>query len=212
MTANKIFAALLCALLLVIAVGHISDALVHVEQPEQAAFFIDVSAFEAGADAAATQVAFVLPIANRLAEADASSGQRRVAVCAGCHSFTQGGPASTGPNLWNIVGKEKATTDGFAYSAALRGLDGQWDYEALDAYLASPSGYAPGTNMGFIGVQNDKARADIIAYMRSLSDSPKPLPEPYSEDELLAMQGLTPESEEELEAIDEEIEAEEAGE
>ena len=68
--------------------------------------------------------------------------------------------------------------EGFNYSAALKGKQGPWTYDELNEWLHKPSAYAPGTRMAFAGINSDKQRADVIAYLRTLSDNPEPLPSP----------------------------------
>jgi len=112
---------------------------------------------------------------SMLASADAAKGAKVFGKCRGCHTPDKGGPNRVGPNLWDIVGKAKAG-DGFKFSGALKKLGGDWTYEDLDTFLTKPKSFAPGTKMTFSGVKKDGDRANLIAYLRSLSDSPKPLP------------------------------------
>jgi cytochrome c len=111
-----------------------------------------------------------------LASADPAAGEKVFKKCKACHTVEQGGKNKVGPNLWNVVGGTKAGADGFAYSGALSGLGGEWTYQDLDAYLTKPKDFAPGTKMSFGGLKKPGDRASVISYLRTLSDSPKPLP------------------------------------
>lgn len=114
----------------------------------------------------------------RMAAADPKAGEvafKKVG-CTACHSVNQGGKAGVGPNLWGVVGAPHAHMAGFAYSQSLKSKPGDWTYQALDEWLAKPAAYAPGTKMTFVGVASPKERADIIAYLRTLSTNPPPLP------------------------------------
>ncbi len=115
-------------------------------------------------------------IADLLRTADAAAGEKVAAKCKACHTFDKGGPNKVGPNLWDIVGAKQAHLDSFKYSEALKGLGGDWTYADLDAYLTAPKTYAPGTKMAFVGVKKAEDRAALLAYLRTLSDTPKPLP------------------------------------
>ena len=75
-----------------------------------------------------------------------------------------------------MVGRDIASVEGFAYSDALAGKEGAWDYQTLDAFLAEPREWAPGTKMAFAGLKQPEERADIILYLRSLASAPAPLP------------------------------------
>jgi cytochrome c len=134
---------------------------------------------EAGqAEGEATQTAAVegSGITGLLAQADPTAGEAAARKCVACHSFEAGGPNKIGPGLHNVVGREVASVEGFSYSSTLQDKGGVWDYQALDAFLADPRGWAPGTKMTFAGVRKGEERADLIAYLRSITDEPPPLP------------------------------------
>lgn len=116
------------------------------------------------------------PIVPLLASASADRGKNLARACQACHTFDKGGPNRVGPNLWAIVGADKAAHAGFDYSAALKSLPGNWDFEDLNAYLWKPAVYAKGTKMVFAGLPKPQDRADVIAFMRSQHDNPPPLP------------------------------------
>jgi cytochrome c len=172
---NKVAAAVLSAGLLAMITGFIAHQLYHPEMPEKQAYVI-----AEGVQAASTQTASApagpQPITPLLANASAENGEKVAKKCASCHTFEKGGPNKIGPNLWNIVGAKTAHMDGFSYSGAMQGTEKQWDYEALSEFLYSPRNYIKGTKMTFAGLKKDQDRADVIAYLRTLSDSPKPLP------------------------------------
>jgi cytochrome c len=111
-----------------------------------------------------------------LAHADVDAGAKSARVCAACHSFEEGGAAKIGPPLWGVVGRDIASLGDFTYSSALAGKEGQWSYETLDEYLSSPRDWVPGTKMAFAGIKKPDDRANVILYLRSLSNEPAPLP------------------------------------
>lgn len=139
---------------------------------EQEAAAVDT---EGAADEAAGAAAEGDGIGARLAHADVDAGAKSARVCAACHSFEEGGAAKIGPPLWGVVGREIASLDDFSYSDALAGKEGEWSYQALDAYLSAPREWAPGTKMAFTGVKKPEDRANVILYLRSLSNEPAPL-------------------------------------
>ncbi len=135
----------------------------------------------APATPAATQTAAAgstaAPIAERLAKADLAAGQKAAQKCVACHSFDKGGPNKVGPNQWGILGSPHAHKEDYNYSKAMSALhDKPWTYEALDQFIAAPQATVPGTKMTFAGIKKPEERADVILYLRSLSDSPEPLP------------------------------------
>jgi len=115
-------------------------------------------------------------IAALLAAADAEAGAKVSRKCAACHSFDEGGPNKVGPNLWDIVGRPVAGHEGYKYSDALTGLGGEWSYDRLDGFLTKPKDFAAGTKMSFAGLKSAEDRANLIAFLRGQSASPKPLP------------------------------------
>lgn len=147
-----------------------SGMIYHSGKPEKAGYPVEsADGGETGGAAAAE------PIANRLAKADVAKGQASFAKCAACHTITNGGANGVGPNLWATVGKPHGHIAGFGYSDALKGVPGNWTFEALDAWLASPRKYAPGTKMTFAGLSDPQERANVIAYMNA-QGSNLPLP------------------------------------
>jgi cytochrome c len=116
------------------------------------------------------------PIEKRLATATVERGENSAKKCQACHTFNKGEPNRVGPNLWGVVGRDKAAVPGFNYSAAMKAKGGKWTVEELDTYLLNPRGYVPGTAMSFAGLPRGSERADLIAFLNAKSDSPAPLP------------------------------------
>jgi cytochrome c len=117
------------------------------------------------------------PISTKLAIADVEKGGAAFAVdCAGCHNFAPEGGAKIGPNLWGVVGRDKASIPGKTYSKALQVWDGVWTFEDLNKYLYGPMLTTPGVYMETLGVPDETERVNMIAYLRTLSDNPIPLP------------------------------------
>jgi cytochrome c len=112
------------------------------------------------------------PIEALLADADADSGALIFNQCTACHSAKSEEPNRIGPNLWGVVGRPVASAVNFAYSPALRGLEGEWNVVALNRYLYDPATYAPGTKMAFPGIKDDQQRANVIAHLHRLSETP----------------------------------------
>jgi len=117
-----------------------------------------------------------IPLPNLLASADVARGQDVARKCKACHTFGEGGRNQTGPNLWNIVGNPRARIAEFNYTDAMQQFGGEWSLESLFEYLVNPRKYIAGTNMSFAGLRKAGDRANLIVYLRSLSDSPVPLP------------------------------------
>jgi cytochrome c len=118
--------------------------------------------------------------APAVAAGDVAKGETFAKRCAACHTFESGGPNKVGPNLWGIVGRPVATHADFKYSDAMiefsAGGSKIWTYDELNAYLENPKKHIPGNKMIFPGAKKEEDRANVIAYLRTLSDTPAPLP------------------------------------
>lgn len=119
----------------------------------------------------------VEPVAELLATASSSAGERIFSVsCKDCHSIDKGGLSSSKTNLWGVLGQKKAGIEGAGYSKAFTRLQGTWTLAEFNAFMASPLDYVPGTKMRFSGLNDPATRANLISYMRTMSDNPPPLP------------------------------------
>lgn len=111
-----------------------------------------------------------------VATADIARGKIVAKQCGICHTLDKGGAKKIGPNLWNIVNANKARSKGYSYSKSMAKAGGSWGYEDLNRFLTKPRKAIPGNKMTFGGVKKISDRAALIAYLRSLSDNPAPLP------------------------------------
>lgn len=175
---NKVMMAILIALILSLVSGIIAEKLVSPKKLAHNVFVVE--GVEEVESAAGAEVAddVIEPVSALLASANVENGQKLSKQCLQCHSFEKGGPNKIGPNLWNVVGNKHGHLEGYAYSSSLLKKEGKWDYENLNHFLYKPKVYIPGTKMSFVGIKKVKDRADVISYLRTLSDSPIALPTP----------------------------------
>ena len=149
----------------------ITGEVYHQERPEKMGYPIEGVEVEGAASGPAEQ-----PIAFYLATADAAKGEAVFKKCGACHNADHGGANQLGPNLWDVLGEPIGKGKGFAFSDALSGKGGNWDWDTLSTWLKSPKAFAPGTKMTFAGLSNPQDRANVEAFLNAHSDSPKPLP------------------------------------
>ena len=171
---NTVAGCFLASALFALVVGKVSNAVVdphHLAKPALAV------TDEAPAEAAAPAAVELAPIGPKLATASADNGKALFAkLCFTCHTVDKGGANKVGPNQWGLLGRKKATVAGFSYSSGMQAMGGDWTYEDLNHMIFKPLSYVKGTKMAFAGLPKEQDRADLIAYLRTMADAPKPLP------------------------------------
>lgn len=174
MELNKIAASILLSALIIMIVSNVVDTIYNPEEHEfghQAVVTTNINESQQKIE----QVA--LDIETLMQNANFEKGKSVAKKCIACHSFEKGGSNKVGPNLWNIVGNKKAHLgNSFNYSKAVLEAGGNWGYEELFAFLKNPKAYIKGTRMAFAGISKPQEVADLISYLRTMSDAPVALP------------------------------------
>ena len=188
---NKIIGAILGTLLFVMGVGFLAEA-VYAPRATGPGLSLPEPEGTAHAEGPAEEVA--VPIGVLLASADVAAGQNAAKKCQSCHTFEEGAGNKTGPELFGVVGRVEGSHPGFAYSPALQehaAAGDVWSYENLNAFLLAPKDYAPGTKMNFSGLKNDQERANVIAYLASVTPNAPAFP-PAEAEAAAAPEGTEP--------------------
>ncbi|MEO3997628.1 cytochrome c family protein [Mesorhizobium sp. CAU 1732] len=194
---NKLIGAFLAVVFVVMSVSIASDSIFAAHAPEKPGYIIEAAEPAAGGDAPAEAGP---SIPELMQTADAAAGEQAFRRCAACHTAEEGGANKVGPNLWGVVNRPIASHEGFNYSAAMRefsqGGSVVWDWEHLSGFTQAPRAYISGTAMAFAGIKNPQEEANLLVYLRTLSNDPAPLPEvaaaPAEGDEAAPAEGEAP--------------------
>ena len=176
---NKIIGAVLGTVIFIFVVRLVAETVYEPEKPAKPGYVVEGVVETPAGGAASAPVAEVVPdFGTVLPAADVADGKTISSKCEQCHDINKGGPNKIGPELWNVVGRPRATEPGFSYSSAMKAKGGAWTYEELFKFLHAPGSYIPGTKMSFAGLRSEKDRIDLIAFLRTQEDSPAPIPAP----------------------------------
>lgn len=181
MEMNKISAAVLLAGIIAMVCGLIAEGVYegrgHDEEAKRGYTIAGAETAESGAAPAASEPAQPVDIAPFLAKADAEAGKAKIKLCTACHTFDKGGKNGVGPNQWGLIGGHIAHKEDYKYSDAVLAMKGkQWTFQELSDFLANPKKHIPGNKMSFAGMKDPQDRANLLAYLNTLTDTPLPLP------------------------------------
>lgn len=179
---NKIIGAILGTLLFVMGVGLLAEVIYHPIEDRGPGYLLAEAEVLTGGEPAEAEP--TVPLGILLASANVDAGLAAARRCSSCHNFEAGAGNKQGPELYGVVGRLEGSHPGFAYSDALLANNAAgivWTYENLDHFLEAPRDYAPGTKMVFAGIRDPQERANILAYMSTLSDDPVPFPPPVDD-------------------------------
>ena len=170
---NKIVAAVLMVVLLVIGIGKVSDTIFHVEKPKTPGYVVDVDQV---ATASTEKVEEKIDITAFMAMGDVASGKKVFKKCVACHSINKDGANKIGPALYNVVGRQVGGVSNYKYSKALAEYKKTWTFDELNGFLIKPAKWIKGTKMAYAGLSSETDRASLIKYLNQNSDNPLPLP------------------------------------
>ena len=167
MTFTKIVGSFCGALLIFLLGKWAAETLYHVggAHGEEVAVYV----IETGEEEASTEEVVEVNFDTMIETADAGAGERVFGKCRACHKL-EAGENAAGPYLYNVVGRDVGAAQGFNYSGALSAVADVWTPENLYYFLENPRGWAPGTSMGFAGLNKSEDRQNLIAYLATFSE------------------------------------------
>ena len=170
---NKIIAAVLMVVILVIGIDKVSDIIFHVEKPKTPGYAVDI---EQASTTSTETTEEKINITAFMTMGDVATGEKVFKKCKSCHSIKQGGGNKIGPALWNVMFRKVGSIADYKYSKALTSYGKEWSWEEMNGFLIKPSKWIPNNKMGFAGLKSEKDRASVILYLNQNSDNPRPLP------------------------------------
>ncbi len=171
---NKIIVSIILAVILVLGINKITDAIYYVEKSEKSAYQVENVTTSASTTTTETSSESENIIAL-FASASIADGAKIFKKCAACHSIAQGGGNKIGPTLWNVLGRQAGSVSDYKYSKAMAAYGKVWSFEEMSGFLTKPKDWIKGTKMSFAGLKNAKDRAAVILYMNEHTNSPLPL-------------------------------------
>ena len=174
---NKIIVSIVFAIILVLGINKITNAIFYVEKPEKSAYQV------ASATTATTTTTTEISSENSesgnimalFASTSAADGAKVFKKCLTCHSIGKGGPNKIGPNIFGVLNRKAGSVSGYKYSKAMLAYGKIWSFEEMNGFLTKPKDWIKGTKMSFIGLRSAKDRAAVILYMNENTDNPLPL-------------------------------------
>ena len=174
---NKIIVSIVLALVLILGINKITDAIFYVEKPEKSAY--QVASVTTVASTTSTESSSASSESENImalfASTSAAEGTKVFKKCAACHSIAEDGGNKIGPALWGVLGKPAGSIPNYKYSKAMAAHGKSWSFEEMNGFLTKPKGWIKGTKMSFAGLKNAKERAAVILYMNENTNSPLPL-------------------------------------
>ena len=171
---NKIIAAVLVTVLIVLGIGKISDLMFNVDKPTVAAYKVEAVGEDGQINLASTESE--VDISALLSVGSVEHGQKVFKKCKACHSIKEGGGNNIGPKLWNVMFRPVGAISDYKYSKALMEYKKNWNWEEMNGFLLKPSKWIKGNKMGFAGLKDEKDRASVMLYLNENSNQPKALP------------------------------------
>ena len=169
---NKILAAILIVVMLVIGIDKLSDVIFHVDKPETPGYVVEIEQVSTASASTENKI----DIIAMMTMGNVDSGKKLFKKCVACHSIVKGGKNKIGPALYNVVGRKIGGVVDYKYSKALLTYKKEWTFEELNGFLIKPAKWIKGTKMAYAGLKKEEDRASIIKFLNQNSDSPLPLP------------------------------------
>jgi cytochrome c len=175
---NKIIGAVLGTAIFIFVVRVVAETIYEPEKPAKPGYIVE-GVIENPAGGTAAPVEEALPDwGTVLPKADVAQGKATSAKCEACHDTSSAKTIKIGPPLYGVVDRPRASIAGFSYSSAMKAKGGTWTYDELFKFLKSPGAYVVGTKMSFAGLSRAEDRINLIAFLRTNTDSPAPIPAP----------------------------------
>ena len=169
---NKIIVSIVLAIILILGINKITDAIFYVEKLEKSAYQVDMTTTVSTTSAEETNSGSIMALFASVSAEDVAVVFKK---CLSCHSIAKEGKNKIGPKLFGVLGRKAGSISDYKYSKAMVAHGKPWSFEEMNGFLTKPKDWVKGTKMSFVGLKNAKDRAAVILYMNENADSPLPL-------------------------------------
>ena len=170
---NKIIAAIILVVAIIVGLNKITDNVFHVNKPNKPGYKVEVVAASTSSEPSTAEK---IDISAFMTMGNLEHGKKVFKKCASCHSITQDGGNKIGPALYNVVGRTVGSISDYKYSKSLISYGKEWTFEELNGFLIKPTTWIKGTKMAYAGLKEEKDRASVIVFLNQNSDNPRLLP------------------------------------
>ena len=172
---NKILVSIIFAVILVLGINKITDAIYHNPAPQTSAYQVNVTTVASNETQTSSESSQTGNIMALFASTSAADGAKVFKKCSACHSIAKEGKNKIGPKLFGVLGRQAGSISDYKYSKAMAAHGKVWSFEEMNGFLIKPKDWIKGTKMQFLGLKNAKDRAAVILYMNENTDNPLPL-------------------------------------
>ena len=170
---NKIFCAILSAILVYLLASFLSELLYNVDKKKVTKLSYNIENVEDKnknpnevSVESELKIITELELNQLLKKADLDKGKDFVNKnCASCHDLNMPIKNKIGPSLATILDRKIGNLSDYKYSKTLLNIDKKWNIVNLYYFLEKPKEWAPGTKMSYRGISDSQKLLNTIKFL-----------------------------------------------